>query len=307
MTGMLNRRSFNRLILYLLALPLIVAVTACGGGGTSDEDKPISLTVEHPSRSTMKLSWFVRGAVLDLNYWFFDFVKSNDYWVYKDGVFETKNSSSGLDAWTKIESLTDSTRYCFDIRLKNSSGNLEIASQTVCATTQTDNPPSTPQNLTASVISPARINLTWSASTDDYGVRTYGIYRDGSFMFTYSIPSVSVSVDPESRHCYQVSAIDRLDKESQLSSEVCATTPQDLQDPTVPTNLYAKYLSDSTGKYINLTWTGSSDDGGISYYRVYRNGVHITDEFSPYADHALEIETEYCYHLVAVDVVGHAA
>jgi hypothetical protein len=123
-------------------------------------------------------------------------------------------------------------------------------------------------------------------------------------MFTYSIPSVSNSVDPGSRHCYRVSAIDLFDKESELSNEACATTPQDLQDPTVPTNLNAKYLSDSTGKYINLTWTGSSDDGGISYYRVYRNGVHITDQNSPYADHALEIETEYCYYLVAVDVAG---
>src|SRR5206468_968926 len=40
-------------------------------------------------------------------------------------------------------------------------------------------PPSTPTNLTAAVSNNNTVSLAWSPSTDNVGVTSYGVYRDG--------------------------------------------------------------------------------------------------------------------------------
>lgn len=83
------------------------------------------------------------------------------------------------------------------------------------------NPPTVPTNLTASVASGTQINLTWSASSDDTGVRGYGVYRDGVLINTVSSSTLSYSdknLVPGTQYAYRVDAFDGSNNHSALST-----------------------------------------------------------------------------------------
>ncbi len=88
-------------------------------------------------------------------------------------------------------------------------------------------PPTTPANLTASVVSGTQIDLSWSASTDNGGVRGYGIYRDGTLVgsvdsntLTYSDTNLTLATN----FTYRVDAFDGSANHSALSTSRSATT-----------------------------------------------------------------------------------
>jgi hypothetical protein len=87
--------------------------------------------------------------------------------------------------------------------------------------------PSTPANLTATALSGTQVNLSWSASSDDTGVRGYGIYERGTLIavvdqdtLTYS----NVNLSPSTNYSYRVDAFDGSGNHSALSSSRSATT-----------------------------------------------------------------------------------
>lgn len=82
-------------------------------------------------------------------------------------------------------------------------------------------------------------------------------------------------------------------------------TSGDTQAPTVPTNLSASVLSSSQ---INLVWSASSDNVGVSGYRVYRGGTQITTvSGTSYQDAGLSAGTAYTYVVAANDVAGNVS
>lgn len=86
--------------------------------------------------------------------------------------------------------------------------------------------PSTPSSLSAMPIDSKQINLAWNAAVDNSGtVVKYKIYRDGVFInvapkTTYA----DAGLNPATRYCYSVSAVDSAGNESNLSAPACATT-----------------------------------------------------------------------------------
>ena len=79
--------------------------------------------------------------------------------------------------------------------------------------------------------------------------------------------------------------------------------PPDTQSPTTPTNLSASVVSSSQ---INLSWTASSDNVGVTGYRVYRGGTQITTVTgTSYSDTGLSPSTTYSYTVAAVDGAGN--
>jgi hypothetical protein len=85
--------------------------------------------------------------------------------------------------------------------------------------------PSVPSGLTATAASSSRINLAWSASTDDVAVTAYLIYRNNDFLKSVLSTSASdTGLTAETNYCYRVSAVDAANNESALSAQACATT-----------------------------------------------------------------------------------
>ncbi|GEM_PF-2442488 len=84
---------------------------------------------------------------------------------------------------------------------------------------------------------------------------------------------------------------------------ISGTTPSDTTPPSVPTNLTANVISSSQ---INLSWTASTDNIGVTGYRIYRGGVQVgTSATNSYSDTGLSPSTSYTYNVAAYDAVGN--
>lgn len=89
-------------------------------------------------------------------------------------------------------------------------------------------PPTAPQNLTATAASPTRIELAWSAATDNVGVASYRIHRNGSQTALASVAGTSfadTTVVPNTTYSYVVHAVDQAGNVSAASNTATAATP----------------------------------------------------------------------------------
>jgi hypothetical protein len=87
--------------------------------------------------------------------------------------------------------------------------------------------PTIPGSLNASAASGTQINLSWSASSDNTGVRGYGIYRDGVLVNTADQNTLNYSdtnLIPSTNYVYRVDAFDGSGNHSAQSTSRSATT-----------------------------------------------------------------------------------
>ena len=175
--------------------------------------------------------------------------------------------------------------------------------------------PTTPTNLSASVVSSSQINLSWTASTDNVGVTGYRVYRGGTQITTVTGTSYSdTGLSPSTTYSYTIAAVDGAGNISSQSTSAQATTqappPPDTQAPTAPTNLTATAQSSSQ---INLSWTASTDNVGVTGYRVERCQGSACTTFSQistpigttYNDTGLAANTIYRYQVRATDAANN--
>lgn len=83
--------------------------------------------------------------------------------------------------------------------------------------------------------------------------------------------------------------------------------PADTTPPTTPTNVTATALSSTQ---IRIEWGASTDAGGISGYRVHRDGGATpiaTVQTTSYTDTGLTPATQYSYTVIAVDTVSNVS
>jgi chitodextrinase len=177
-------------------------------------------------------------------------------------------------------------------------------------------PPSIPQNLLGTPISTTEIRLTWSASTDNVGVTGYKLYRNGILIATPGPSALNYSntgLTPNTTYTYTIAARDLVGNTSALSAPVNATTlsgattpPPDTTSPSIPQNLIATAVSTSQ---INLSWSPSTDNVGVTGYKIYRNGSLIfTSTGTSFSNTSgLSPATTYSYAVAAVDAAGNSS
>jgi hypothetical protein len=168
--------------------------------------------------------------------------------------------------------------------------------------------PTTPG--TPSVVRGTGTNVTvtlGAASSDNVGVISYDIYRDGSYVATVPVSVktwTDASVAPGT-HTWTVAARDQRGNQSAPSAASTAITIADTTPPTAPT------LSASSGQpnEIDLSWTGATDNVGITGYNVYRDGAMtaaVTDVHeTTWADTGLATGSTHTYTVVAHDAAGN--
>jgi chitodextrinase len=85
--------------------------------------------------------------------------------------------------------------------------------------------PSVPANLNTTAVSTSQIDLFWSASTDNIGVRGYTVFRDGAQIGTTSTMSYSdTELSSSTSYTYAVTAFDKAGNISEKSAIAAATT-----------------------------------------------------------------------------------
>src|SRR4029077_16100788 len=165
-----------------------------------------------------------------------------------------------------------------EVRLYNralSQAEIQTDMNTAVAPIPDTQPPTAPPNPAAPAASSSQINLSWTASADNVGVTGYQVEHcqgSGCTNFSATGPVVSGTSSSDSgltagtTYSYRVKATDAAGNWSAYSGIATATTTTpDTQPPTAPTNLAANAASSSQ---INLTWTASTDDVGVTGYQV---------------------------------------
>jgi chitodextrinase len=229
------------------------------------------------------------------------------YRIYRDGSQITTTAGTSYQDTGR----TPSTTYTYTVAAYDAAGNASAQSSAASATTPAapdTQAPTVPAGLAATAISSTQINLSWAASTDNMGVTGYRIYRDGSQITTTAGTSYQdTGRTPSTTYTYTVAAYDAAGNASAQSSQASATTPAllDTQKPTVPKGLKATVISSTQ---INLSWTASTDNVGVTGYKIYQNNIQIgTTANTSYQSTGLKANTSYSYRVAAYDQTGNTS
>ena len=108
-------------------------------------------------------------------------------------------------------------------------------------------PPTVPQNLTAIPVASTQIDLAWDASSDDFGVAGYQVFRDQTQIATTTETEyIDTGLQASTTYSYTVTAFDTSGNISTSSDAVATTTlaappppppepdPEDPEDPDEP-------------------------------------------------------------------------
>ncbi len=90
----------------------------------------------------------------------------------------------------------------------------------------------------------------------------------------------------------------------QLVLEFGTINTTDSQAPSVPTGLSANAVS----QQVNLAWSASTDNVGVTGYTIYRNGINLTTVSGStlsYSDATVSPSTTYAYSVDAFDQTGN--
>jgi hypothetical protein len=180
-----------------------------------------------------------------------------------------------------------------------------------------DAPPPTPTITQptdgATVSSP--VTVMWNGTASPY---IYTLWRNGT-----AVPGCTDLAYP-SNQCpdssasglvtYNIAACSGLDNAGPCvsSNSVSVTVGgsgggggggSDVQAPTTPTGIVASVVSPSQ---INLSWAASTDNVGVTGYKIYRGGTlwYTTANLS-FSDTGLSSNTSYSYYVQAYDAAGN--
>jgi chitodextrinase len=276
-----------------------VIVTTPAAPDTVAPSTPTGLVATAVSASRINLSWSAST----------DNVAVTGYRVFRNGALLL--SLGNVTAY-QDSSLIAGTTYVYTVRALDAAGNFSGHSATASATTSAaldTTPPTTPTGLTANAVSPTRIDLSWSPSSDNDVVANYRLYRNGVLATTLTSTTYqNTGLSPSTTYSYRVDAIDATGNASGLSSAVTVTTPSapDTTAPTTPTGLTATAASDSR---INLSWVAATDNVAVTGYRVFRNGslLATVGNVTTFASTGLAASTTYSYAVRALDGAGNVS
>ncbi len=183
--------------------------------------------------------------------------------------------------------------------------------------------PSAPSGLTASSTTSSSVSLAWTASTDNVGVTGYQVLRapgasGGSFtqVGTSTTPSfTNTGLTASTTYRFQVRAVDAAGNTSAVSNTVTAMTQAgggDTQAPSTPANLVT---TATTSTSVSLSWTGSTDNVGVTGYQVLRAPGTSGGTFSQvgtststsFTSGGLTASTTYRYQVRATDAAGNVS
>lgn len=164
-----------------------------------------------------------------------------------------------------------------------------------------EEPPTAPSGLTATFAGGEGVQLQWGASSDDFGVHHYVVFRDGTQIGVTASASFLDSLASLGEHEYVVYAEDVTGNRSDASEPATATVVPDEEPPTAPTNLTATMGPEG----MELQWEAGSDNFGVDGYVVFRDGFRIGTSASASFLDFFSSAGEHDYVVYARDAAGN--
>ena len=169
----------------------------------------------------------------------------------------------------------------------------------------TDTVAPTAPTLAASGTTQTTTNLSWSGATDNVAVTGYDVYRGTTLLgstasTTYAVTGLTAST----AYTFSVRAKDAAGNTSVASNAVSVTTSAPVVDTTAPTLSASGTTSTST----NLSWSGATDNIGVTGYDVYQGATLLGSTASTtYAVSGLTASTTYTFNVRAKDAAGNVS
>ena len=222
------------------------------------------------------------------------------YRVYRNGTWVGTTTAA---SWTNT-AVSEGVTYTYTVRAIDAAGNLGDASTAAVVTMPDQTAPSAPSALAATPgANPGRVDLTWAAATDNVGVASYELSRDGVVVAsTPNLAFADANVNGMTTYTYAVVALDAAGNRSAVAT-VSATTG-DLAAPTAPATVTA--AAHDGPPTVSLTWSAASDDVGVVSYDVLRDGVVVAAATgTSWIDTALAATETHTYGVRAKDAAGN--
>ena len=185
--------------------------------------------------------------------------------------------------------------------------NVNKANITVTAGTS-DTVAPTPPSLSASGTTQTSTNLSWSGATDNVGITGYDVYQGAALLGSTSSTSYAVSgLSASTTYSFTVKAKDAAGNISAASNAVSVTTLAPVSDTTAPT-APTLAASGTTSSSTNLSWSGATDNVGVTGYDVYQGAALLGATTSTsYAVSGLSASTTYSFSVKAKDAAGNVS
>ena len=171
-------------------------------------------------------------------------------------------------------------------------------------------PPLTISGVQAGTPTTSGFQVSWSTnlaanSSVDYGTTaSYGSSAPTNSAMVTSHQVALTGLTPGTLYHFRARSTDA-SSSSTSSADMTLSTASDTTPPTVPTSLTATAISSSQ---INLSWTASTDNVGVTGYNVFRSGVKIgTVPGTSFQDSGLSASTSYTYNVSAFDTAGNTS
>lgn len=276
----------------------VMFVAASPGSDITPPTMPANFAAVAASANRINLSW---GASTD------------DVGVAKYRIYRGGSAS----AWAETTATTyadttvvQNTTYAYAVQALDAVGNASALSVSASATTPAGgtvdtSPPSVPASLSAHAASATRVDLTWSASTDNVGVVKYQLFRNGGATAIAQPTGTSLAdtaAVPSTTYSYQVRAVDAANNVSALSNIAWVATPALPGTlPAAPNGIAAA----SGNAQVTLNWNAVS---GATGYKVYRNASLVgSPTVTSFTDTGLANGVSYSYQVSGMNSVGEGA
>ncbi len=131
-----------------------------------------------------------------------------------------------------------------------------------------------------------------SSNSLQFKVTSGGTTTSRVSSFTFGVMPTTFSTSPSTCGCHW-----------SFYATLASGTITDTTPPSTTTGLTATVISSSQ---INLSWTASTDNVGVTGYKIFRNGAQInTSATNSYSDTGLTPSTTYTYSVSAFDAAGN--
>jgi chitodextrinase len=212
-----------------------------------------------------------------------------------------------------LTALAPSTAYHFRVKSHDSSGDTATSNDVVLTTAAA--PDTTPPSVSITAPSAGATlsgTITLSANaSDNVGVTSVQFRVDGGNTgsalnaLPYSL-SFDTHLVANGSHTFSAVAKDAAGNSAPsagVSVTISNSTALDTMPPSVPSGLNAIAVSSSQ---INLSWTASTDNVGVTGYKVFRGASQVgTASVNSFQDAGLAASTPFSYTVSAFDAAGN--
>ena len=245
---------------------------------------PLNLKVENVTTDTVSLSW---GASTDN-------IGVAGYRVYRDKqLVQEVQGEQFTDT-----GLTEDTEYTYEVRAFDAAGNQSEASNRINVRTKEivdHNPPTTPMNVRAIVVTENKVTLLWEASSDESGIRSYQVYRNS--ILVGSLPGDTLSytdtnLSEKTKYYYTITACDYVGNVSVATKALLITTKGTTLPPIVEEKAKEEKPSPSVPRPPQKENIGNSTvDASGNKMEKEQTGMINQGENRP-VDHSLNLTAE---------------